>query len=179
MYIQNKKGFTLIELIVSLGIFSIVMTLVAGTYFSLISVSTNMRTSTSAINNVTSVLNTMSDDIRNGTCSSGQCSSGTSQLIFTNASDVTVTYSLCTGKSAGQICKSVGGGASYVLTHSPVNIASLKFVTQNYTSTTGTVSARQKLIIIRIDGKYKSPHNTGYNHFYLETVVTPHKIYIY
>ena len=177
MYLQNKKGFTLIELIVSLGIFSIVMTLVAGTYFSLISASGDMRTSTSSINNVTFALNSMSYDIRSGSCALGQCGSGNS-FTFTNSSRDIVTYKLCViSPTERQICKSINGGTPYTLTHLPVQIKNITFSSQTYPSS-ASPQASQTLTTINISGKYQLPHNTKMSNFYLETAVTPRKIYI-
>ncbi len=177
MYIRTQKGFTLIELIVSLGIFSIVITLVAGTYFSLISASGNVRTSTSAINNVSFALSAMSYDIRSGTCESGQCGSGDS-FLFTNSLSLPVTYSLCTVSSIKpQICKSINGGTPYALTHAPVYIKKLSFSSKTYTAGASS-KASQTLTIIRVGGTYTLPHNTQQRGFHLETVVTPRKIYV-
>ncbi len=176
MHLSHNKGFTLIELIVSLGIFSIVMTLVAGTYFSLISASGDMRTSTSAINNVTFVLNAMSYDIRSGACALGQCGSGNS-FTFTNSLGATVTYSLCTVSLKPQICKKINGGTSYALTHMPVSIQTLSFSSQTYPST-ASPKASQTLTTIKISGIYLLPRHTQQTNFHLETVVTPRKIYI-
>ncbi len=176
MSLQNKKGFTLIEIIVSLAIFSIVMVLVAGTYISLISASADVRTSTSAVNNVARVLSTMSNDIRNGECLPNQCNGGGSSFTFTNSAVKKVTYTVC---SSNQICKSISGVASYALTHTPVIITKLKFVSQKYSSGTTKPIAQQTFVTITIEGSYMLPHQTKALDFYFETTATPSKIYIY
>ncbi len=180
MHLQNKKGFTLIEIIVSLAIFSIVMLLVAGTYISLISASADVRTETSAMNNVAAVLSAMSNDIRNGKCKLGQCVSGNS-FTFTNSSRNAVMYgatsTVCPSGITNQICKSISGGTAYVLTHTPVKIAKLNFTARTYSSS-GTPTAQQTFITITIDGSYTLPHQTQSLHFHFETVVTPRSIYI-
>ncbi len=177
MNLPYKKGFTLIELIVSLGIFSIVMTLVASTYFSLISASGNVRTSTSAIDNVSSALNSMVNDIRSGECKLGQCGSGNS-FTFTDSGGLIVTYSSCSiSTSKPQICKSVNNGVPYALTHSPVYINTIDFKSQTYSSGVSP-KASQTLTTIRVGGEYMLPRHKKSSSFHLETVVTPRKIYI-
>ncbi len=181
MYIQKskQKGFTLIELIVSLGIFGIIMLLVTSTYFMLIAASTDVRTSTGAINNVTSAFNAMADNIRTGSCKSGQCLAG-STFTFTDSTGNDITYSSCTINSDHQICESINGGASIAMTYTPVLIKKLNFnaYKYSYSSATNSINVKQTFTIINVSGDYILPHSNQPARFYMETAVTPRRIHI-
>jgi prepilin-type N-terminal cleavage/methylation domain-containing protein len=64
---MKKRGFTLVELIVSLGIFAIVMTLAAGGYLLIISVNREAQTLATGVNNLSYVLEYMARTVRTGT----------------------------------------------------------------------------------------------------------------
>ncbi len=96
---RTKKlcgGFTLIELMVSLGIFSVVM-LVAVDGF-IVSLRTERQASAfSFVNsNLSGVIEQMAKEIRTGKdfCTNGIFCPSSSQLSFVNANDKTVTYCL-------------------------------------------------------------------------------------
>ncbi len=181
MYIQKskQKGFTLIELIVSLGIFGIIMLLVTSTYFILIAASADVRTSTDAINNVTSAFNIIADDIRTGSCKSGQCLAG-STFTFTDSAGNDTTYSNCTISSNPQICESINGGALIAMTHAPVSIKKINFnaYKYSYSSATNSLDVAQTFTIISVSGNYILPHSNKSTHFYMETAATPRRIHI-
>lgn len=181
IYIQKskQKGFTLIELIVSLGIFGIIMLLVTSTYFVLIAASTDVRTSTGAINNVTFAFDTMADDIRTGTCKSGQCLAG-STFTFTDSTGDDITYSSCTINNNHQICESINGGNPIAMTYAPVSIKKINFnaYKYSYSSVANSLNVAQTFTIISVNGNYILPHSNQPTHFYMETAATPRRIHI-
>jgi prepilin-type N-terminal cleavage/methylation domain-containing protein len=69
--IQTKKGFTLIEMIVVVGIFSVVMTIAMGAIFTIVSANKSAQALASVMDNLNSALDTMSRNTRFG--SSFQC----------------------------------------------------------------------------------------------------------
>ena len=60
------RGYTLIELIVAVGLFSFVMTLVSGAYFLMIGINRQAQSIATGINNLSFALETMSRTIRTG-----------------------------------------------------------------------------------------------------------------
>lgn len=77
--IQNQ-GFTLIEMIVSLGIFSIVVTTAVGAMLILISTNQQLQSEQNVMTNLSFALDTMTREIRTGY--NYYCTSNTAQINF-------------------------------------------------------------------------------------------------
>lgn len=142
---NTRRGYTLIELIVAVGMFALVMTLASGAYLMMIGANRQTQGITTGINSLSFALETMTRSIRTGThydCGGlGDCPGGASRFSFTNANGAAVSYSL----SASTIERSVGGQQS-ALTDASVTISSLLFYVF------GTPSVRQ--------GDYQQPRVT-------------------
>lgn len=138
-------GYTLVELIVAVGLFSVVMLLASGAYLMMISIGRQAQGISTGINNLSFALEAMTRNIRTGTtylCGGlGDCSGGASSFSFVNADGVSVTYSL----SGSTIQETKDSGQS-TLTDSSVAISSLTFYAF------GTPSARE--------GDYEQPRVT-------------------
>lgn len=100
---RAHRGYTLIELIVAVGLFALVMTLAAGAYLMMISINRQAQAQATGINNLSFALESMTRDIRTGTqysCGSvsgqGDCSQGSS-FTFQDESGDWITYSLSGG----------------------------------------------------------------------------------
>jgi len=63
---KTNRGFTLVELIVSLGIFTAVMFIATGALLSIINVNKKAQAQQSAINNINFALENMARNIRTG-----------------------------------------------------------------------------------------------------------------
>ncbi len=63
---KTMRGYTLLEMIVAVGIFSVVMLIVTGAYLSLIGLDRELRASTSLVTNLSFALDSMSRGIRTG-----------------------------------------------------------------------------------------------------------------
>jgi prepilin-type N-terminal cleavage/methylation domain-containing protein len=132
---MKLRGFTLVEMLVSVGIFSLVMVIALGSLLSLSEANRRAQLLTEATNNFNSALDSMTRSIRTGTnyhCSNGignldapnDCDNGWSQMAFTPAGSATPTaymYSTtgCTNNVAGCILRSTDGGATYTPITSP------------------------------------------------------------
>lgn len=156
MHIRNPKhearhrprsgaGYTLVELIVAVGLFSLVMLLASGAYLMMIGVSRQAQGIATGINNLSFALEAMTRSIRTGTsydCGGlGDCPGGASSFSFVNADGVSVAYSL-----SGSTIQETKAGVQNALTDSSVSISSLTFYAF------GTPSAR--------DGDYEQPRVT-------------------
>ncbi len=155
---KKIRGFTLIELIVALGIFSIVMLMVSVSYFSLIYASNEVRTSTDAMDNIASSINNMVQDIRTGSCSTTVCpGSSVNSITFTGSSGCLFTYSLVNGAiqkktTPSGVCTT--SSTESVTDTDSVKINSLIFNKRLYSAVnpTSNTTARQLLAVILVKG---------------------------
>lgn len=126
MNTERMRGFTLVELIVAIGLFAVVMTIAAGAYLLMLNQNRQAESVATGINNLSFALESMSRNIRTGSdydCGSGDCPSGLASFSFSNVNGDTVTYRLF-----GSTIQVKTGSGSYVdLTDSTVEIASLMF----------------------------------------------------
>lgn len=157
---RKTSGFTLIELIVSLGIFSIVMVIATGSYLSVVSTTRNVQKSTKAVNNLATALTLMTNEIRNGSCNnSGDCKLGVfNSFSFTNSDDTPVTYCLANISGDGVIERAQGGVgcpslSAEKITDSSVNVKNLSFWTNSYEKTINGITEGQYWIVISLSGK--------------------------
>lgn len=103
--LHNKKGtggYTLIELIIAVGLFALVMTLASGAYLLMISISRQTQGVSTGIDNLAFAAETMTRTIRTGTeysCGGGggDCSGGGSSLSVRSPSGALITYTLSGG----------------------------------------------------------------------------------
>lgn len=130
----NKKGFTIIEMIVSIGIFTVVAVAAVAALTSVIDANRRTRALTETNNNLNFVLQSLVREIRNGFnygCDASQpsstspCTGGKSEFGFIDSSRDEVGFQLdSTDKS---IERSVNGGTFQDITPSQVDITHLKF----------------------------------------------------
>ena len=123
-FFKKKKGFGLIELIVALGIFSIIMAITAGGFIRFLK--TQRQTSSFAfVNNTLSVvLEQMAKEMRTGKNFS---TSGASCLSFVNSKNANITYYLENGTvKRGPDCSSGQG-----ITGNKVSVGYLTFIVSN------------------------------------------------
>ena len=120
----RKGGYTLIELIVAIGLFAIVITLVTGAYLMMIGIMRQAQATATGIDNLSFALEAMTRTIRTGvdySCNGGQdCLGGGGTFsILDLSSGSTVTYTT----SGGAITKN----DLPITDSSVVNITSLLF----------------------------------------------------
>lgn len=123
------QGYTLIELIVSVGLFALVMMLASGAYLVMIGVNRHVQGVATGIDNLSFALEAMTRTIRTGSdygCpSSGMdCTLGGSTFSVIDSSGVNVIYTL----SGGTIIQTRQGNP-VSLTEPSVNVSSLTFYT--------------------------------------------------
>lgn len=119
---SGVRGYTLIELIIAVGLFALIMTLASEAYLVMIGINRQTQGIATGINNLSFALETMTRTIRTGTnysCnSSGDCSNGGANFSVRNSSGVTINYAL----SAAVITQN-----GVALTDPSVTISSLMF----------------------------------------------------
>jgi prepilin-type N-terminal cleavage/methylation domain-containing protein len=148
---NHAAGFSLVEVLVSISIFAVVVTMVVGTLIVLFDVNAKSQAMQSAINNVSFSLDSMVRDIRTGygyecevsstdlnfsTNTSKDCTAGASSFAFTEAGGSLsgssgshrIGYRLNTVDSKGVIERQIESGGWQAITAPDVNITELDFV---------------------------------------------------
>jgi prepilin-type N-terminal cleavage/methylation domain-containing protein len=156
---RKNRGYTLIELMVSISIFAVVMTIAAGGYYIMISVNRHAQGVSTGVDNLSFALDAMTRGIRTGTAyscgtseGSGDCSTGGAAFTYTDQDKNTVTYQL-QGSSVQSTETPPDGGTpvSYLLTEPDVVVTSLRFyVIGSQPESTG--DARQPYVTMVISG---------------------------
>lgn len=145
---KARGGYTLVELIVAVGLFASIMTLASGAYLIMLSVARQTQSIATGIDNLSFVLESMTRTIRTGTHYSPL---GSDSFSFVDQNGQPHTYSL--GSQAGA-SGSVGAilldGA--VLTAPTVNVTALTF----YTSGTVVGDTDQPHVTITVTGAVTS-----------------------
>ncbi|OGG48302.1 hypothetical protein A2678_00280 [Candidatus Kaiserbacteria bacterium RIFCSPHIGHO2_01_FULL_53_31] len=163
---RTFRGFTLVELIVAVGLFAFVMMLASGAYLVMIGANRDAQAITTGINNLSFALETMTRDIRTGIkygCGTfgTDCTGGGESFVFMDANNNSITYT----KGTNGLTKN-----NIAITDSSVEVTSLKFYV------TGTVNARgsdyvQPNVVIVVSGKVSAGPGK-WKEFYVETSAT-------
>lgn len=128
---MKNRGYTLIELMVAIGLFAFVMTLTSGAYLLIISINRKTQALASGVDNLSFALESMTRTIRTGksyNCGNiGDCPSGSQTFSVVDINGKQVTYTL--GSQAGvsgQVGDITANGVP--LTSPAINVSSLTFV---------------------------------------------------
>lgn len=131
--IKGQKGFTLIELMVSVSIFIVVMTISMGSILGVFNVNRKSRTMKAVMNSLQLTVDTISREMRYGKnyhCGNqGQdntprdCASGDNYVSFLSSEGDQITYRL----NNNAIEKSVNGGSFIPVTGQEITVQSLSF----------------------------------------------------
>lgn len=132
MPIKNHRGYTLIELIVAVGLFAIIMLIASGAYLVMIGLNRQAQGISTGIDNLAFALETMTRKIRTGTaydCNSlGDCTAGASFTFLPAGGGAAITYARGTQVGpGGQTVGTLTENGSTVLTDPSVNITALSF----------------------------------------------------
>lgn len=155
---STTRGYTLLELIVSVALFTIVVTIAMGTYLQLISLNRKARATNDLVSNLSYTLESMGRSIRTGKdydCGgdggAANCwPGGSSQMAFTDENSQNVTYRLKSGGSVG-VCINTActDTSAATLTDPRITINSLQFFVQGV----GTGDGTQPRVIIAVSGQ--------------------------
>ena len=156
---RKSRGFTLIELMVSVGLLPIVMTLVSGAYIVMLNITHEAQDVSTAVDSVAFALEYMTREIRTGSefsCSTTpgsnvDCASGGSTFSVKDQSGANVTFT-----SAGEAITENGT----VLTDPSVVVSSLVFYAQGtapYSVGQNTVPAN---VVIVVSGTVATGHDS-------------------
>lgn len=151
-----QRGFTLVEMIVSLGLFSIVMLVSIGAYLIVVSTDRRARTTNDLSTSLAFAIENMSRTIRTGT--DYQCGgtggtncwpTGNSTLTLTSDRGQTVTYLLKSDGTIGQCTSSPCTSSTATSISDPrIAISSLTFFVQGV----GTTDQTQPRVTFLVKG---------------------------
>lgn len=177
---QRNKGFTLIEILVSLSVFVIVMTISLGAILSVTDMNEKVRTRKTAIDNLNFALDSMSRTIRFGTvyhCGGGtistpaDCASGDTSMSVLASDGNRVTYSF----SGGSLTKSINSGTPVAFTSPEINITSVKFRVFGSAPYASDASNLQPQAIITVQGTVGTKTKSQ-STFSIETTVSQRRL---
>lgn len=167
-----SRGYTLIELVVAVGLFALVMTLASGAYLLMIDLSRQTQGISTGIDSLSFTLETMTRNIRTGTSYNcgvygGDCIGGDTSFSFKDANGTDITYAF--NQEAGSIVKD----GAITLTDPSVHISALAF----YVSGTRTIASTppdylQPHVTIVISGSVSSGPRKTPQPFTIETGAT-------
>lgn len=138
----SRRGFTLVEMIVAIGLFTIVLFIASSAFLSVLDADRKSRATRIAMDNLNLSLEDMARRIKTGTSyfcdgtvlSSGtrDCPSGGNSIAFTEQGGITRTaYRLDT--TTGVIKRTRGSGTELSVTAPEITISNLKFIVSGST----------------------------------------------
>jgi prepilin-type N-terminal cleavage/methylation domain-containing protein len=169
------RGFTLVEMLVSVALFSIVMLIGLGALLTLVDQNRHAQALNAAMTNLNFALESMSRTIRTGTgyqcAGGGDCVvSGGNSITFTSQDGDTITYEYVSGSSALYRCfaSSCNSGNRVRLTGPDVTISYARFYVRGSALTPGDTT--QAHVIMTIVGSVATKN--GVQGFNVQTTVT-------
>jgi prepilin-type N-terminal cleavage/methylation domain-containing protein len=186
---KKTNGFTLIEVLVSVSIFSMVMLVATGAVFSIVAANKKTHALKSVMTNLNFALESMTRDIRVGSkygCDtaigvSGDCQTGGSVFHYKANRDIDGDSAFTLSDSNDQAEYSLVGGriqkrvygyspSTVFITAKEISISALKF----YVIGTGTTDGRQPKVVFTIKGSAGA--GTERSEFQIETTVSQRAI---
>ena len=173
IFLQNtKRGFTLIEMIVSIGLFTIVLFIASSAFLSVVNADRKSRATRLTMDNLTVAMEDMTRRMKTGfayTCGGdtssstpADCTTPESQIAFTDQQGKRTSYSL----SEGRIVRQIGSDAALFMTAPEITINKLQFVVN------GTVSGDDIQPYVRIFIEGTTGGGVTDSRFNLQTMVT-------
>jgi len=127
--VKSGAGFTLIEMIVSVSLFTVVTFIAVGALLAITDANRKANAIRATMDNLNFAMESMARNIRTGSSyacgGAGNCISGGGVLSFTNQSDETTTYAY--DSDAHTVTVSKGGGLPLAITSSEVVVDALTF----------------------------------------------------
>lgn len=186
---STKKGFSLVEMIVSLGIFTIILFIATSAFLTVVNADRKSRATRIAMDNLNLTLEDMSRRIKTGSsynCGANiaptkDCSGGENSFKFVDQDNRPIIYkwaqgtgcSVSYGLAQGCILRTIPGDplTSFMLATSPeIDITKLKFLVSGSDLSPDT---RQPVVVVMIEGTLGvDPKKTT---FKIQTTITQRK----
>lgn len=121
--VKNKKGFSLVEMLVVVAIFTLVVFIAVGAVTRMFGLNQKVRSVSVVLNNVATGMEIMTSQLRYGSDYECLPSDGCDSISFIDYEDREVTYFL----QDETIWRAVDGGSARELSDPGVNISELRF----------------------------------------------------
>jgi len=169
--INKKRGFTLVEIIVSVGLFAVVMLISLGSLLSIEDASKKAQSIRTTMDNLNFAVENMVREIRTGdtySCDIASCSNGSDYIKFVNSKSEQVIYQLV----GSHLEKSIDNGVTFLnITAPEIDISNLSF----FIVGEAVGDNKQPRVLISITGMARSSSNIT-SEFSLQTTVSQRKI---
>jgi len=176
---RSHKAFTLVELMISVGVFLVVMTISLGSIISILDAGRKARSLKAVMTNLNFAVEVISREVkfgRNYYCGTDvanphvltqSCPSGGTSITFTTSDGIDTIYRISPGGS--QIQKSIDHGVTYLGVTSPdITVQDLKFYVFN-TAPPPNQSQPRTLLVVR---GFAGSRMTVQSRFFLQTVMS-------
>lgn len=164
---KAERGFTLVEILVSIAIFLVIMTISMGSVVTIMDANRKSGSLKVVMTNLNFALEIMSREIKFGDtygCSISTCSSGDTTINFTSSDGLDTVYRL----NSGRIEKSTNAGASFqTITAPEMSIQDLRFYIFGYNTGDGI----QPRVLISVRG-FSGTKPSSQSSFFLQTTVS-------
>ena len=174
---NNQKGFTLIEMLVSIALFSVVLTVTLGAILTIADSNKKARSLMSVTNNLNFAIDSMTRSIKAGEMASNAVPAGgkcitTKQIDYSDGDNFareSVEYCLIEdAEGKGQIVQSIENGEAVPITSSDVDVDYLKFEQI-------ILDGGQPRVLILVGGTVKVSEKISSN-FSIQTTVAQRKL---
>ena len=176
--IKNNRGFTLIEIMVSVSIFSVVMLMVSSAIYTVFDSNRKSQSLRAVMDNMNLSLEAMTRTIRFGkdyhcditvvpNTTPRDCASGADSIAVTDFSGNRVIYK----KVGTRIARTINGGSDIFVTGADVNISTTTFRVLGSAPYASGSDLFQPKVIIVIDG-YAGSKTSARSNFVIETTVS-------
>jgi prepilin-type N-terminal cleavage/methylation domain-containing protein len=166
---NKKRGFTLIEMLVSIAIFTIVVTIVMGTIVTIVDISRKTRTMTEAMSNLNLVMESMTRTLKTSTTIyTDITNSPYGKVTAIDQSGKTIIYSVATNTNNNKkgILKTVDG-VDELITSDDIEIVGYAIQTFPYNE--------QPRVMISLKGRVETAKGI-YSEFILQTSVAQRQL---
>jgi len=167
-YSGATGGFTLVEMIVAIFVFSVVMVIATGALVTILGANRKAQAVKSVMNNLNFTLDSMTRSIRTGTgydCNVTSCSSqGSTRFSYVDTDGREITYQL--NSSSHRVERSIDGGPFLPLTSPGVTVEKLRF----YADGESTTDHKQPIVLVILKGE--AGVGSAVTDFSLETLIT-------
>ncbi len=143
---SRHRGYTLLELIVSVGIFGIVMLAATGAYLTLIKLDRQARAVNDVANNLSFAVDSMARAVRTGTAYKCNNNAGNTNCTVTpgtsfgfNDSSTPARAIVYSVSASRQVVATINGGTAIPLTDPRIHIDALEFRVRGVGTTSDTI----------------------------------------
>ncbi len=155
---KNKKGFTMVEMLVSVAVFSIVVTMVMGTISTIVDASRKSRTITEVMNNLNFGFESMTRTLKTAKTINVSTSGGSkiNTITATDYKDREIIYKFYDWDNSTQrgITRKVGSGEEESITSSNLKLSS--WYIRKYTSSGTSGLGAQPRVFFSVKGRVET-----------------------